>query len=62
MYNHPNLLSHMVDSRRNELLNESATLRTFNSRPKMSFVFSSLFLGKKEESVNLEHSCCGATK
>ncbi|MBE4907166.1 hypothetical protein IMZ08_03715 [Bacillus luteolus] len=62
MYNHPHLLSHMVESKRNELISESNALRTFSNRPKKIFSFSSLFLDKKEKSVNLEPSCCGATK
>ncbi len=62
MYNHPHLLSHMVESKRNELISESNALRAFSNRPRISFSFSSLFLGKKEKSVNLEPSCCGAIK
>lgn len=61
MYNHPILLTQMVESKRQELINESNAFRMFNRRKKkMSFVFSHLFLGKNEQSVNLDNSCCAS--
>jgi hypothetical protein len=62
MYNHPNLLAHMVESKRNELINESNALRTYLNKSKLSLAFSKFFLSKKQQSTPLTVSCCNATK